>query len=83
VFGLFRVALRSFVVGVAVGVLFAPRAGVETRRLLSERIASALNGMLDLGALPPVPADRAHTNGHAEPGTTKKARTNTDARTSS
>lgn len=82
-FGIFRIALRSFALGVAVGVLFAPRAGAETRRMLGERFAMAMNGLLDFAALPPVPPERARTNGHAERSAAKKPRTSMDARTSS
>lgn len=86
-FGVLRVALRSFAVGVAVGVLVAPRAGAETRRMLSERFASGLNQLLEVAALPPVQPERAARNGHGErPSTRKRASHAThepDARTSS
>ncbi len=82
-FGIFRLALRSFAVGVAVGVLFAPRPGIETRRMLSERFSRALSGILEMAALPPVPPERARTNGHAERSAAKKTRARTDARSSS
>lgn len=87
-FGLVRVALRSFAVGVAVGVLFAPRAGAETRRMLGERLASSLNQLLEIAALPPIQPERARTNGHAErPAAARRRPTpapnDPDARTSS
>lgn len=82
-FGILRIALRSFALGVAVGVLFAPRTGAETRRMLGERFAMAVNGLLDFAALPPVPPERARTNGHAERTAGKKPRTSMDARASS
>lgn len=82
-FGIFRLALRSFAVGVVVGVLLAPRPGVETRRMLSERISRALSAILEMAALPPVPPERARTNGHAERPAAKKTRASTDARSSS
>jgi hypothetical protein len=82
-FAVFRAAIRAFAVGVVVGVLFAPRAGAQSRKMLSERIAAALDQLLALAALPPVPPDRARTNGHAERAPVKRARpTGTDARTS-
>lgn len=65
-FGVVRVALRSFAIGVAVGVLFAPRAGAETRRMLGERLASGLNQLLEVAALPPIQPERARTNGHSQ-----------------
>jgi hypothetical protein len=82
-FAVFRAAVRFFAVGVAVGFLFAPRAGDETRRMLRERFTAALNSLLEIAALPPVQPDQARTNGHAERRPTKRARTGTDARTSS
>lgn len=38
-----KTILRAFILGIGVGVLVAPRAGAETRRMLSEK----LNGLLD------------------------------------
>lgn len=83
-FGIFRLALRSFAIGVTVGVLFAPRSGVETRKMLAESANRAMNSLMELAALPPVPPERARTNGHPErPAAKKKANTSTDARASS
>lgn len=65
-FGVLRVALRSFAIGVAVGMLFAPRPGAETRRMLAERFNAALDSILELAAMPPVGPARARTNGHSE-----------------
>jgi hypothetical protein len=82
-FAVVRAAIRAFAVGVVVGVLFAPRAGAQTRKMLSERIAAAFDQLVELGGLPPVPPDRAHTNGHAERAPAKRTRAaGTDARTS-
>jgi hypothetical protein len=82
-FGVIRAAIRAFAVGLAVGVLFAPRAGAATRKMLSERLATALNELLEVAALPSVPPARARTNGHTERPAAKRARaTGTDARTS-
>ena len=65
-FALLRVALRSFSIGVAVGILVAPRAGNETRRMLMDRMNAAINSILELAALPPMQPERARTNGHSE-----------------
>ena len=46
-----RVAIRFFFVGLAVGVLLAPRSGVETRRLLRQRADRLLNDLLDAATL--------------------------------
>jgi hypothetical protein len=64
-----RTAIRFFFVGLAVGVLLAPRSGEETRRLLRERADSLLNDVLDAASLgaaggarttaPSAPADQA------------------------
>ena len=86
-FGVVRVALRSFAIGVAVGVLFAPRAGAETRRMLNERFASGLNQLLEIAALPPIQPERVQRNGHSERAPARKrtshAAQDPDARTSS
>lgn len=65
-FALLRVALRSFSIGVAVGILVAPRPGEETRRMLMERVNAAIDSILELAALPPMRPERANTNGHSE-----------------
>jgi hypothetical protein len=46
-----RIAIRFFFVGLAVGVLLAPRSGEETRRLLREKADSLLNDILDAATL--------------------------------
>ena len=38
-----RIAIRFFFVGLAVGVLLAPRSGEETRRMLREKADGLLN----------------------------------------
>ena len=83
-FGIVRATLRAFAVGVVIGILFAPRPGAETRKMLNERIAGWLNQLLEIAALPPIKPERAATNGHAERAAPKRARpTGTDARASS
>lgn len=82
-FAVVRAAVRAFAVGVAVGALFAPRPGVETRRMLGERFTEALNGLLEIAALPPIQPDRGRTSGHAERRPAKRVPTDTDAPTSS
>ena len=64
-----RIAIRFFFMGLAVGVLLAPRSGRETRRLLRARADRLLNDLLDaatLGALDPGPAPIDETEGPAE-----------------
>jgi len=72
VFGVINAAMRAFVVGVVVGMLFAPRPGLETRRMLNERISAMINQLLEIAALPPIQPSQAATNGHSERTTTAK-----------
>lgn len=82
-FGLLRGLLRSFAVGLALGVLFAPRPGAETRRMLSKRFTKVVDQIsANAALLPQVPPERAGSNGHAE-STAKRPRASTDARASS
>ena len=46
-----RIAIRFFFMGLAVGVMLAPRAGRETRRLVRERADRLLNDLLDAATL--------------------------------
>ena len=83
-FGVLRAMIRTFAVGLAIGVLIAPRPGAETRRLLSEGITRFLDQLFEVAALPPVAPERARTNGHAEsPPAKRTTRASTDARASS
>jgi len=74
VFGVINAALRAFVVGVVVGMLFAPRPGAETRRMLNERISAMINQLLEIAALPPIQPSQAATNGHTESSAPKRGR---------
>lgn len=51
---LIRTALRSFAIGLVVGVLVAPRPGAETRRLLRQKVQGLVNQLLEVGGLPPI-----------------------------
>jgi gas vesicle protein len=46
-----RIAIRFFFVGLAVGVLLAPRSGEATRRLVREKADRLLNDILDAATL--------------------------------
>jgi hypothetical protein len=46
-----RIAIRFFFMGLAVGVLLAPRSGQETRRLVRVRADRLLNDLLDAATL--------------------------------
>jgi len=81
-FGFVRTTLRAFAVGLALGMLFAPRPGTETRKMLSERFAKVMNSLAEIASLPPIEPERAATNGHTERAKPKRS-AGTDARTSS
>jgi hypothetical protein len=54
-----RIAIRFFFLGLAIGVLLAPRSGKETRAMVRERADRLLNDLLDaatLGSFEPGPA---------------------------
>jgi gas vesicle protein len=46
-----KIAIRFFFVGLAVGILLAPRSGLETRRMVRERADRLLNDVLDAATL--------------------------------
>lgn len=46
-----RIAIRFFFMGLAVGVLLAPRSGKETRRMVRERADRLLNDLLEAATL--------------------------------
>ena len=46
-----RVAIRFFFVGLAVAVLLAPRAGIETRRLHRQRADRLVNDLLEAASM--------------------------------
>ena len=46
-----RIAIRFFFVGLAVGILLAPRSGEQTRRMVREKADRLLNDILDAASL--------------------------------
>ena len=81
-----RIAIRFFFMGLAVGVLLAPRSGRETRRLVRERADRLLNDLLDaatLGALDsgPLPIPDSIERVDPEPGNGRRRRTAEPAQT--
>ena len=46
-----KIAIRFFFVGLAVGILLAPRSGQETRRIVREKADRLLNDVLDAATL--------------------------------
>ena len=50
-----RFGIRAFFVGLVIGVLFAPRAGAESRRILRDRFVELMDSFAELLALPEKP----------------------------
>ena len=73
-FGVINAALRAFVIGAVVGMLFAPRPGAETRRMLNERITALINQLFEIAALPPIEPSHVATNGQSDKATAKRIR---------
>ena len=72
-----RIAIRFFFMGLAVGVLLAPRSGRETRRLVRARADRLLNDLLDaatLGAFDSGPAPDDDAEAPAEKAGNGKSR---------
>lgn len=55
--GALRFGLRTFFVGLAVGLLVAPRPGAESRRMLREHCVQFMDSIAELLALPQAPVD--------------------------
>ena len=53
-FGHINTALRFFVIGLATGVLIAPRPGVDTRRMIRHHLESIVNEALRIAGMPPI-----------------------------
>ena len=72
-----RIAIRFFFVGLAVGILLAPRSGEETRALVRQKADRLLNDVLDAATLGTV-----ETGGATDGGTaTTTARAGNGSRT--
>lgn len=54
-----KIAIRFFFVGLAVGVLLAPRKGEETRRLVREKADRLINDVLDAATLGTIDTGRS------------------------
>jgi hypothetical protein len=80
-----RIAIRFFFLGLAVGVLLAPRSGKETRAMVRERADRLLNDLLDaatLGAFEPGPApleEEAGSNSGNGKGSSRSKRSTSSA----
>ena len=76
-----RIAIRFFFVGLAVGVLLAPRSGEETRRLVREKADRLLNDVLDAATLGTYESGAGATNDGGEGNGRQAAPRATRART--
>ena len=63
-----RIAIRFFFMGLAVGMLLAPRSGQETRRLLRDRADRLLNDLLDAATLGTYESGAGEATGDAGDG---------------
>ena len=69
-----RIAIRFFFVGLAVGVLLAPRSGAETRRRLRQRADRFLNDLLDAATLGVYQSSSEADGGRSASGGTQPSR---------
>jgi gas vesicle protein len=76
-----RIAIRFFFMGLAVGVLLAPRSGLETRRLVRERADRLLNDLLDAATLGAFDSGAALDDDEATAAKTGNGRTRNRAAT--
>ncbi len=58
-----RIAIRFFFMGLAVGILLAPRSGAQTRQLVREKADQLLNDVLDAATLGSVDDGSARSAG--------------------
>jgi hypothetical protein len=81
-FGHINTALRFFVIGLATGVLVAPRPGLDTRNMIRRRLESIVNDVLGIAGMPPIQtggagggADRRRGRGRSaeDPGAASSA----------
>jgi hypothetical protein len=72
-----RIAIRFFFVGLAVGMLLAPRSGIETRRLLRQRADRLVNELLDAASLGGQPGSKTDS-----PASRRSSSRKTDASSS-
>lgn len=75
-----RIAIRFFFVGLAVGVLLAPRSGEETRRLVRAKADQLLNDVLDAASLGTYESGAGATEDD-EPPAAKRTRAGNGSRT--
>lgn len=71
---LVRTAIRALIIGFVIGVLTAPRAGAETRRMLREKFEALVSQIFEIADLPPIQPRRASGGEPAAGGTPPSAR---------
>ena len=80
-----RIAIRFFFVGLAVGILMAPRSGEKTRQMLREKADGLLNTILDAASMGAEPSSgrpssgRSTRSGNGSSRSRSKATESTDA----
>jgi gas vesicle protein len=76
-----RIAIRFFFVGLAVGVLLAPRSGEETRRLVRAKADRLLNDVLEAATLGTYESGGGAPESADDEGTPKRARAGNGSKT--
>ncbi|MDP9266449.1 MAG: YtxH domain-containing protein [Chloroflexota bacterium] len=67
-FGHINTALRFFVIGLATGVLIAPRAGRDTRNMVRRRFESIANDVLGIAGMPSIETSDSPDGGERRRG---------------
>ncbi|MFN2519996.1 MAG: YtxH domain-containing protein [Candidatus Limnocylindria bacterium] len=67
-FGHINTALRFLLIGLAAGVLVAPRAGLDTRAMIRRRLESIANDVLGIVGMPPIQTGGAAAGGERRRG---------------
>lgn len=73
---MFKTIFRSLLLGIGIGVLLAPRAGSETRRLLSEKFSGVLEGVDELTTKLDRSSDSYEPKQHYVESTTREVNSN-------
>ena len=72
-FGLINTAIRFFIIGLATGVLIAPRPGPDTRRMIRHHLESIVNEVLGIAGLPPIQTGAGAGGGERRRGRGRQA----------
>ena len=72
-FGLINTAIRFFIIGLATGVLIAPRPGLDTRNMIRRHVESFVNEVLKIAGMPPIQTGAAAGGGERRRGRGRQA----------